>query len=204
MPADRQSKYRGVYWNKARSQWESKLCAAGKKLSLGMFTDEVDAAKRYDSVLRRLLTRFNQGLNFPRAADKIVTEDEQHRARVLEQDKGKATPGELGIVPRDQARRAVRPRPQKLSDPCTHPDRDGRHEEYRNGEEIVCRACGARGPSGIPVDLVRRSPEDREKYLRERGLTDVGTTTEDAVLSEAEDDQEFPDLSVEALMGKSA
>ncbi len=167
MSAARQSKYRGVYWNKARSQWESKLCAAGKKLSLGMFTDEVDAAKRYDSVLRRLLTRFNQGLNFPRAGDTIVTEEEQHRARVLEEDKGKATPAELGIVPRDQARRAAR-------------------------------------PSGIPVDLVRRSPEDREKYFSERGLTDVGTQTEDAVLGEADDDQELPDLSVEALLGRSA
>ena len=237
MSAARQSKYRGVYWNKARSQWESKLCAAGKKLSLGMFTEEVDAAKRYDSVLRRLLTRFNQGLNFPRSTDKIVTEEEQHRAWVLENDKGKATPAELGIVPRDQARAQRRPVAPELPELATLMDQAGGllemaknlgvggdpdpgtawSDTYKETQDLDA-ANAAFCVERFGFDPRKVTAEEGRELMKTRRLSEppseglvvdqeVGTSTPAALLGESEDDdddQEFPDLSVEALMGKSA
>lgn len=38
----------------------------------------------------------------------------------------------------------LREPPPRLSDPCPHPDRGGRHEVYSGSEGPFCRACGAR------------------------------------------------------------
>lgn len=44
------SKYRGVYWNSQRSKWESKIrVPSGKRIHLGAFSDENEAAQAYKS-----------------------------------------------------------------------------------------------------------------------------------------------------------
>lgn len=43
------SKYKGVYWNKARQKWLVQIRYGGKKHSIGYFNVEEDAARAYDT-----------------------------------------------------------------------------------------------------------------------------------------------------------
>lgn len=42
------SRFKGVYWLKANGKWRAKIKANGKCICLGLFTDEIEAAKAYD------------------------------------------------------------------------------------------------------------------------------------------------------------
>lgn len=42
------SKYKGVSWRVRANKWESRIYVDGKKLFLGLYSDEEDAAKAYD------------------------------------------------------------------------------------------------------------------------------------------------------------
>ncbi len=42
------SKYKGVHWSKVSSKWASAIIVDGKKKHLGVFHDEIEAAKTYD------------------------------------------------------------------------------------------------------------------------------------------------------------
>lgn len=46
------NKYRGVCWNKAKQKWEAYICVVGRKLYLGLFVDEDDAADAYALAVR--------------------------------------------------------------------------------------------------------------------------------------------------------
>ena len=42
------SKYIGVYWNKVKNKWESSIRLEGKHIYIGLFDQELDAAKLYN------------------------------------------------------------------------------------------------------------------------------------------------------------
>ncbi len=52
------SQYKGVSWNKNRQKWEAKITYRGKRIFLGYFTDEKEAARAYDKMAKKLHRRF--------------------------------------------------------------------------------------------------------------------------------------------------
>lgn len=58
------SKYKGVSWNKRDRGWDVRLSANKKQVCLGIFADEVEAARAYDAKARELFGEFAL-LNFP-------------------------------------------------------------------------------------------------------------------------------------------
>jgi hypothetical protein len=58
------SKYRGVYYGKREKKWHAAICFNGKRMHLGYFTDELEAAKAYDAAARVYHGEFAV-LNFP-------------------------------------------------------------------------------------------------------------------------------------------
>lgn len=44
----KKSKYRGVYWDQLSGKWRSRIMVNGKRISLGVYDDEEEAAKVYD------------------------------------------------------------------------------------------------------------------------------------------------------------
>ncbi len=58
------SQFLGVYFNKEKSTWDSQLMHNGKKIWVGRFDNEIDAAKAYDETARKYHGEFAR-LNFP-------------------------------------------------------------------------------------------------------------------------------------------
>jgi len=52
------SKYFGVCWNKQNNKWVSRIRYNGERLYLGYFSNEVEAAKAYDSSAKNLFGVF--------------------------------------------------------------------------------------------------------------------------------------------------
>mmetsp|Transcript_81196 Transcript_81196/g.158619 ORF Transcript_81196/g.158619 Transcript_81196/m.158619 type:complete len:288 (-) Transcript_81196:213-1076(-) len=57
----RESKFKGVSWNRTKSGWQAQIQTNGKKKYLGCFKDEEVAARSYDSAAQEL----GRHLNFP-------------------------------------------------------------------------------------------------------------------------------------------
>lgn len=58
------SKFRGVTWHRSASAWQAKISAEGSSFYLGLFKEEIDAARAYD-VKAKELGFFKEALNFP-------------------------------------------------------------------------------------------------------------------------------------------
>ena len=52
------SKFKGVFWHKKTSKWEVQISVNGERKYLGLFTCEVEAAKAYDAVARKMHGEF--------------------------------------------------------------------------------------------------------------------------------------------------
>jgi hypothetical protein len=57
------SLFKGVYWRKDTKRWRANITVDGKKISLGQFLSEIDAAKAYDNAAKIYHKEFAQ-LNF--------------------------------------------------------------------------------------------------------------------------------------------
>ena len=61
--AKTRSKYKGLEWDKTQRKWKVRIQCNGKKIYLGSFSKEIDAAKAYDEKARQLFKEFAY-LNF--------------------------------------------------------------------------------------------------------------------------------------------
>jgi len=59
------SSYKGVGWFKLRKKWRARIMIDYKDKHLGLFSNEIDAAKAYDEAARELHGEFAR-LNFPK------------------------------------------------------------------------------------------------------------------------------------------
>jgi len=58
------SKYKGIFWKKKHKKWVTRIMFEGKRMYLGCFKNEIDAAKAYDTAARKYHKEF-ACLNFP-------------------------------------------------------------------------------------------------------------------------------------------
>lgn len=57
------SKFKGVSWSKQKNKWQVRICIQYKETNLGLFENEIDAAKAYDAKAKELFGEF-ANLNF--------------------------------------------------------------------------------------------------------------------------------------------
>lgn len=62
------SKYKGVWWHKFHQRWRASITHNYKKITIGHFTSEEDAARAYDAKALELFGAFAR-LNFPNTAE---------------------------------------------------------------------------------------------------------------------------------------
>lgn len=60
------SRFKGVYWRADKSRWIVTIAKDGKRVNLGSFTSEEEAARRYDTAAREIFGEF-ASTNFPHA-----------------------------------------------------------------------------------------------------------------------------------------
>ena len=61
---DSSSKYKGLSWNKRKKNWRVRICVNDRRIFLGHFKDEKQAAKAYDEAAKKYHGEF-ASLNFP-------------------------------------------------------------------------------------------------------------------------------------------
>jgi hypothetical protein len=58
------SKYKGIYWRPKNRKWQAQITFERKRISLGYFRSEIEAAKAYDEAAKKYHGEF-ASLNFP-------------------------------------------------------------------------------------------------------------------------------------------
>jgi hypothetical protein len=65
------SRYKGVSWRADRNKWTAYICPDRKKINLGVFNSEEDAARAYDSMAPKYFGEFAR-LNFPEVSNLVT------------------------------------------------------------------------------------------------------------------------------------
>ena len=76
------SRYKGLHWDKHWKQWRVRICVNRIKIQLGLYDDEIEAAKAYDRAAIEHHGEF-ASLNFPESATKTPS----HEARNTRDDR---------------------------------------------------------------------------------------------------------------------
>jgi len=63
------SKYKGITFYKSRQNWGAQICVDGRRIFLGKFKEEIQAAKAYDKAAKKYFGQFAK-LNFPTRREK--------------------------------------------------------------------------------------------------------------------------------------
>jgi hypothetical protein len=58
------SRYKGLYWQEHNKKWRVRIAFNKKRIQLGQFSDEIEAAKAYDRAAKKYHGDF-ASLNFP-------------------------------------------------------------------------------------------------------------------------------------------
>lgn len=58
------SKFKGVHWHTQVKKWQARIYHQGKSFSLGLFVDEIEAARAFDTAAKEIRGDFS-GRNFP-------------------------------------------------------------------------------------------------------------------------------------------
>ena len=55
---NKSSKFKGISWDKNRNKWYTEIFFSGKKYFLGRFTNEIDAARAYNTKAKELFSEY--------------------------------------------------------------------------------------------------------------------------------------------------
>jgi len=78
-----QSKYKGIYWREKNRKWQALITFEKKKIYLGYFRSEIDAARAYDHAAKIYHGEF-ASLNFPQSPGAKSEEDSECRIANVE------------------------------------------------------------------------------------------------------------------------
>ena len=71
------SRFKGVDWHKESKKWRARICVNRKRIHIGRYKSEFEAAQAYDKKAIELFGEF-ASLNFPSLKTKLLNEKKQN------------------------------------------------------------------------------------------------------------------------------